>query len=416
MELHFNELMKRNQKSLEGKKIAVVGFNARPIACSAIKTGAQVFVSDYWGDEDLLTCVTRCVSVLDPKPGNRQRQTLESPVHVSLIDNLLILLDDIEPDYILIGSGFDDHITSLARLEKKWRITGNSTKQMKSARNISILKRMADEFNVNFPSRKLAESADAALMIANKIGYPCVFRPVRTGGGSGITLVSDPKDVSETYRLLGPVRGCDDIMIEPLIQGLDVSCSVLSSEDQSFALSVQGQLIGMPSAGRNCDFVYCGNYLPVSLDLQVREKIESVSENLCTSLNLLGSNGIDFIVDMNNKIWLMEINPRIQGTLEMLENASNVSITMLHIDATKGTLPEKKSLFKPCVKLVVFSRWDGRVPLLSNYNAVDRSPTGVTVQIGDPVCTLIESGKSVIECYNGTRMIADSIQRSIKSF
>jgi predicted ATP-grasp superfamily ATP-dependent carboligase len=147
----------------------------------------------------------------------------------------------------------------------------------------------------------------------------------------------------------------------------------------------------------------------------VREIIESVSENLCTSLNLLGSNGIDFIVDKNNKIWLMEINPRIQGTLEMLESAGGVSITKLHIDATQGSIPEEKPSFKPCVKLVVFSRWEGRVPLLSNYNAVDRSPTGVNVQIGDPVCTLIKTGKSVVECYNDARMTVESIQRVIRS-
>ena len=98
MDLHVNELMKRNQSSLKGKKIAVVGFNARPIACSAMKTGAEVFVSDYWGDEDLFTCATKCVSILNPEPGTRQRQTLESPVHVSLIDNLLDLFDMIKYD------------------------------------------------------------------------------------------------------------------------------------------------------------------------------------------------------------------------------------------------------------------------------------------------------------------------------
>lgn len=415
MDLPFKELMKRNQSNFEGQKIAVVGFNARPIACSAKRIGAEVFVSDYWGDEDLQSCSTKCIAILDPQPGFRQRQTLESPVHKSLIDNLISLLEGISPDHILIGSGFDDHTHSLARLEKKWRITGNSTKQMKSARDLDTLKKLANEFDLSFPARKVADTQERALSIANDIGYPCVFRPMRTGGGSGITLIDDPKDVSETYRILGPVRGCDDIMIEPLIQGSDVSCSVLSSEDHSSALSVQGQLIGMPSAGRNCDFVYCGNYIPVSLEPQVREKIESTSENLCTSLNLLGSNGIDFIVDKNNKIWLMEINPRIQGTLEMLETSSGVSISKLHIEATQGTITKEKPSFRPCVKLVVFSRWKGKVPLLSNYDAVDRSPAGVTVQIGDPVCTLIKAGKSVIECYNDTKMTADSIQHDIRS-
>jgi predicted ATP-grasp superfamily ATP-dependent carboligase len=414
MVLHFNKLMKSYQSDLKKKTIAIVGFNARPIACSAIKTGAQIWVSDYWNDEDLFPCATKYVSVLKPQLGFRQRQPLDSPVHVSLIDNLLTLLEDTNPDYILVGSGFDDNTKSLARLEKKWTITGNSTKQMKSARKIENLRKLADEFGISFPTRELIDSPESALSKAKEIGMPCVFRPVRTGGGSGITLVSNPDDVNETYRILGPVRGSEKVYVEPLIHGLDVSCSVLSSEEQSISLSVQGQLIGMPTAGRNCDFVYCGNYIPISLDSKVKEKIESVSENLCTSLNLLGSNGIDFIVDKNKEIWLMEINPRIQGTLEMLESANSISITKLHIDATQGFIPKKKPSFKPSVKLVVFSRWNGKVPMLSKYHAVDRSPFDVSVQVGDPVCTLIQTGDSVIDCYNAAKNVADSIQHDIR--
>jgi hypothetical protein len=332
-----------------------------------------------------------------------------------LIDNLIALLEDVDPDYILVGSGFDDNSKSLAHLEKKWKLTGNSTKQMKSARNIERLRNLADELEINFPARELADSPDASLSKASEIGFPCVFRPARTGGGSGITLVNNPEDVNETYRILGPVRGSDNIFVEPFINGLDVSCSVLSSKERSLSLSVQGQLIGMPSAGRNCDFVYCGNYIPISLDSKVRKKIETVSENLCKSLNLLGSNGVDFIVDKKNEIWLMEINPRIQGTLEMLENASNISITKLHIDATKGLIPEKKPTFTPSVKLVVFSRWNGNIPMLSKYDAVDRSPVGVSVQAGDPVCTLIQTGYNITDCYNAVKEVADSIQRRIRS-
>ncbi|MFW9805979.1 MAG: hypothetical protein ACFFFK_04560, partial [Candidatus Thorarchaeota archaeon] len=115
-----------------------------------------------------------------------------------------------------------------------------------------------------------------------------------------------------------------------------------------------------------------------------------------------------------NNIWLMEVNPRIQGTLELIEAAGNLSITSLHILAAHGILPDYLPEIQPGVKMIVYSRRDGVVPDLSTYpNTVDRTPPGVIVNMRDPICTVIEIGTTMIECYHKASETALAIQNAV---
>ena len=111
----------------------------------------------------------------------------------------------------------------------------------------------------------------------------------------------------------------------------------------------------------------------------------------------------------------MEVNPRIQGTLEMLEIAGDISITEQHVKATNQEMIEKIPSFSPTVKMIVYSRITGRITDLSTISdTFDKTPTGVFVNRGDPICTIIKSGRNLADCYNRTYDTAISIQRSIK--
>jgi predicted ATP-grasp superfamily ATP-dependent carboligase len=189
-------------------------------------------------------------------------------------------------------------------------------------------------------------------------------------------------------------------VLQEYVRGVDISCSVLGAGDLALTLSVQGQLIGMPTAGRNCGFAYCGNYYPSGLSDETVTRVAEVSETICKKLKLNGSIGLDYIMDESNQIWFMEVNPRIQGTLELLEATGNLSITEHHVRASLGVLPEKLPTLSPGVKMIIYSRRDGAVPNLAQYsNTVDRTPQGVMVNRGDPICTIIETSSSMIDCY-----------------
>ncbi len=407
--------MTANSSLLRGKTVAVLGFNARPIACSAKRAGARVIVSDYWGDEDLDACSSKWTAILTPIPGKRQRAPLEKRVHVGLVENLIETIEQEDIDHLFVGSGFDDNTHSLAKLEKRTAITGNSTVQMQKARDRLTIEKLVESQGLHIPTSLIARTLDEAYANCDELGYPCVIRPPLSGGGSGISLVSDPSQVEAAcWRLQAEIES-PEVIVQQYIAGSDGSSCVLSTGTESVVLSVQGQLIGMPSAGRNCDFVYSGNYTPMHLSNSVKQLIVDSSELICTTLELQGTNGIDFVVDKQERVWFLEINPRFQGTLEMLERGGGISVTELHTAVCNGILPTDIPPFSPSIKLVVFSRRNGKVPDLSKYeNTVDRTPKGVVVNRGDPVCTVIKTSATLSDCYDSALSVSNAIQLAIK--
>jgi predicted ATP-grasp superfamily ATP-dependent carboligase len=311
--------------------------------------------------------------------------------------------------------GFDDNTRSLVELEKKIAITGNSTAQMQRARNRLAVEKLAESLGLHIPTSSIARTLDEAHANCDEVGYPCVIRPPSSGGGSGISLITDPSQVDAAcWRLQADIES-PELIVQQYISGIDGSSCVLSTGTKAAVLSVQGQLIGMPSAGRNCDFVYSGNYMPMRLSENVKQRIMERSVSICTSLELQGTNGIDFLVDKEEKLWFLEVNPRFQGTLEMLERGGSISVTELHTAACNGVLPSESHLFSPSTKLVIFARRNGEVPDLSKYeNTVDRSPQGVVVNRGDPVCTVIETSSTLPDCYKSALFTSNAIQRDIK--
>jgi len=398
---------------LKDKRVGVIGFNARPIACSAKKAGAHVIVSDYWGDDDLSACCDKWVAILTPKAGDRQRQPLDVPLYEGLVENLYYLAKERKLDHVIVGSGFDDHVDALVPLYEAGLLIGCTTNQMKKARDFSSLAKLAKKHEIRFPKRETARTPDEVLEISAAIDFPYLVRPTHSGGGSGIRLVRNPPDIT---RAFGEPEGgeYEPRIVQEYVPGVDISCSVLAAKDIAITVSVQGQLIGMPTAGRNCGFAYCGNYYPSRLSADFVSRISEVSESICSELKLNGSVGLDFVIDKSNQIWLMEVNPRIQGTLELIESASDISMTNLHTNASNDVLPEKIPEIRPGVKMIVYSRRDGVVPNLSGYsNTVDRTPPGVMVNMRDPICTVIEVGGSMMECYRRASETASAIQREV---
>ncbi|MFW9920463.1 MAG: ATP-grasp domain-containing protein [Candidatus Thorarchaeota archaeon] len=398
--------------SLKGRKVGIIGFNARPIASSIKALGGTTYVSDYWGDSDLAACSDEWIAVLSPLPGSRQRGSLENPVHVSLSQNFLAAFSEIDLDHILIGSGFDDHSESLLDIQKQFGLTGNSVIQMSNARQKDRIKQILEEtkLDIRMPLSRYCSSFDQVMTETAKIGFPCVVRPYTSGGGSGIRIFADSGKLEEYLSK----REKFELIVQEYIGGRDISASVLATADQAKVLSIQGQLVGIPSAGRNCDFVYCGNYIPIALEASILTSITECSEILVNVLGLVGSNGLDFVLSNESEIVLLEVNPRIQGTLEMLERAGNTSVTRMHLDAVEGTFTDTIPSWQPTVKMILYARKDGVVPDLARYpSTVDRSPKGVVVNRGDPVCTIIATADSVRAGYSSACRTAMKIHRNL---
>nr|MDO8079870.1 ATP-grasp domain-containing protein [Candidatus Freyarchaeota archaeon] len=372
----------------KGSTVLVLGFNARPIAASAKRLGLNVLVVDYWGDADIYKYADKVLVVSE-----LLKETKIEKKHTNLFLELAQeLKEKNQIDFILIGSGFDDQPQMWESLNKMAPVIGNNPKTLRKSRDKMKVYSEAKRLAIPCPNSIIAKDSEDAKEAAKLMGLPVIVRPTKGGGGHGIHLAKNLKDAEKIFQLLSNQR---KIMIQEYVKGIDASCSLLSSGKSALAVSVNEQLIGIPELGAK-EFIYCGNVVPLTAKKQICDKIKVCSETLCKLLNLEGSNGIDFVIHKDEP-YLMEINPRFQGTLECVEMVTGLNMVEAHIKACQGILPKKITPNKGyAVKNILYAKHDFVMPEITIPEVCDITKPRTIVKKGTAICTIqiLESSKS----------------------
>jgi predicted ATP-grasp superfamily ATP-dependent carboligase len=172
------------------------------------------------------------------------------------------------------------------------------------------------------------------------------------------------------------------------------------------------QLIGVPYTFQNEPFGYCGNIVPFHSAHLISEGCEHIAEKIALHFGLIGSNGIDLVISKENVPYVMEINPRFQGTLECVERVLRTNLVKAHVNAcVHGFLPkvQKKDLTFS-TRLILYAAERVIVPDLTIFEEVRDIPLPKTlIEKGEPLCSIVTGGSSRDDSLQKAKKIAKAI-------
>ena len=180
---------------------------------------------------------------------------------------------------------------------------------------------------------------DSVEQKAEEKGFPLVFKPPDGMGSEGVCLVADPADIPEALaRIRLASSSCDRILLQPFIDGIHTSVSLLVAGGDCVPLSLNRQLV-QPGLR----FEYQGSEVPFS-----HEKARYAIDLACLTVDqiqgLNGYVGVDMIVT-DESVRLVEINPRLTTSYIGLRQVSRLNLAkMIFIACTRGSLPDKVPL------------------------------------------------------------------------
>jgi predicted ATP-grasp superfamily ATP-dependent carboligase len=391
----------------------VVAFNARPIATSANKANYDVLAIDFFGDLDLRSVAEHVFSVIRQRKSHPIKRKFLRPIS----EYMCLLAETMADDYygkirfLLIGSGFDDEPKIWQRFGKIAPVIGNTPEIISHSDRLSIY-RLASKLGIQCPRTMEVKEKEEALEIAQNIGYPIVLTTPRSAGGLFVKLITDSNKLHRAYKELR--SSGKKILIQEFIQGIDVSCSVLGTGMDCQAISVTEQVIGRSELGVSMPFGYCGNIVPLKNSTTIIENIKSISEELGSKLGLLGSNGFDFVI-RGDQPYLIELNPRFQGSLECIEAVTSSNLVKLHIEAYNGNLPEKTLESKGyAVKMILYAKKRIMIPNLSQMpHIVDIPVEGIILEPSNPVCTVFVTGQEREITIEKAKILANNVYRQL---
>jgi predicted ATP-grasp superfamily ATP-dependent carboligase len=348
-------------------RYVLMGLSTRGVAESAVRAKKDCVTVDFFGDLDQeQICKGVCL-----------RREYEVPIRFNPF-LFLKAADSLEFSHLVYVAPLENYPEILETISKKCVIVGNDAGTVKRVRDWRRLYHFCKENGILYP-----ETFD---------GLDYVVKPKKSGGGVRIQRLSS-------------------YVVQKYVRGEHFSASFLGNGSESVMGSVNEQLIGRKEFGAR-KFWYCGNITPVFVD----NDLDEICEKLVKEFRLKGSCGIDFVV--NDGLYVMEVNPRIQATLEIVERSCGVNLFVLHEHAVAGTLGELNPPKRTWGKAIIYAEEDVTMPDTSewlDYGWIKDIPHPLEhILKSEPICTVIADGADRDDCFEHLVEKTESVRSKIR--
>ncbi|MCA5005826.1 carbamoyl-phosphate synthase large subunit [Sphingobacterium bovistauri] len=241
-----------------------------------------------------------------------------------------------KPVGVIVQLGGQTALKMADRLESLGvKIIGTSFGNMDLAEDRGSFSDLLKELDIPYPKYGVATSAEEAIVVANKVGYPVLVRPSYVLGGQGMSIVINDEDLEKAVvNLLKNLPG-NQILIDHFLDRAEEaeSDSICDGED----VHIIGMMEHIEPAGIHSGDSYAV-LPPFSLSQNVQAKMEEYSIKLAKALDVKGLLNIQFAVK-GEDVYVIEANPRASRTVPFIAKAYDVPYINI---ATKVMLGENK--------------------------------------------------------------------------
>ena len=374
------DLFRDESLTLPRPRVLILGASTRAAACSALRAGFEPVCVDQFADADLQEMAE--VHSVDSLSVTRGATS----------NSLLSTIQELAELPIIYAGGMENQPGLIQLLETDRTIWGSTRETIERVRDPQGL------------AGGLAEVKQRVLSVKTAADPPLsdgtwMIKPLASAGGRGIHIW----DNSTTELALQGAH-----YFQQRVLGQIYSALFLAETDPGDVrfIGLTRQLVGCPELHAR-PFAWCGNIGPVFLPVEAEFLVRRWGNILKWKFGLTGLYGVDFIVDEAGQPWLVEVNPRLTGSVEILELACGLSLLADHIAcydyhaaarefAAPPVLAEDERLGRAI--LYAPHRLRSKIPLPESVQweaapaIADIPEFGTIIECGQPVCSVYAWG------------------------
>lgn len=384
------------------EKLLLIGINTRSMIESGLKLNYTIYSTSYFSTSDVPSIENQKI-ILDESI-NPDCGVFEDKFSS---ENILNVSKDYldEVDYIIPISGISPN-----DFEKKHqkKILGNKDIS-KVEDKYRFYKEIRNEFLT--PETFYVNDVDEAVEIQkNNPEVQYIAKPLKGSGGYNINLLNNQSQLQ---------LNCDEkLIVQEYIEGINLSSSVLASENEAENI-VNSRLLTQHDFEKNSQFKYVGNILPLTEKSilapvkntdAINREMADTSEKLIRKFELIGSNGVDFILNKNG-LYVIEINPRIQGTFECVQQALGINMLEAHIKACQNEIIAIDKAEYYSYKKIIYSPKTVKYEKIDLNNIYDIPHLGSITQKDEPLLTIIDKDKDFDKLYEKVELSSQTVNK-----
>ncbi len=259
--------------------------------------------------------------------------------------DVLSICERLQPHGVIVSLGGQTPLKLARTLEKNgYRVLGTSPDSIDLAEDRDHFHNLCNELGISQPAGGTAATTEAALEMAEKVGYPVLVRPSYVLGGRAMQIVDEPSQLKEAMQELaqsgslgreGGLSSERPALIDSFLQdAIEVDVDSLRDSDGEFMIG--GIMEHIEEAGVHSGDSTCA-LPPQTLSEEVTEQIISWTCSIAEHLNVVGLINIQYAVQ-DNKVYIIEANPRASRTVPFVAKATGLPLAKI---ATRLMLGEK---------------------------------------------------------------------------
>jgi carbamoylphosphate synthase large subunit/REP element-mobilizing transposase RayT len=211
-------------------------------------------------------------------------------------------------------------------------IIGTQPESIEMAEDRKLFAAMLDKLGLRQTPSGSAVSADEAITIAARIGYPVLVRPSFVLGGRAMELVYNADDLRRYMQSAIEVSSDRPVLVDRFLEDaieVDVDCIADGETSVIGAIMEHIEQAGIHSGDSAC-------VIPTfSLPKPVLEQIRTATKAMARELKVRGLMNVQFAVK-GTEVYVLEVNPRASRTVPFVSKAIGVPLAKLAAKVMTG--------------------------------------------------------------------------------
>ena len=276
------------------------------------------------------------------------------------VEDVMNIIELEKPEGVIASLGGQTAINLAQPLrEHGVKIIGTDCDAIERAEDRKIFEEVLTSLNIPQPRGEAVTSVEDGVRAAAEIGYPVLVRPSFVLGGRAMEIVANEEMLRRYLKTAVEVDADKPVLVDKYIIGKEVEVDAICDGTDVF---VPGIMELVERTG-----VHSGDSVSVyptfSISQAVKDTILDYTKKLGLGIGIVGLYNIQFIVDRQDKVYIIEVNPRSSRTVPFLSKATGWSLADIATNVILGESLKDQGInvLYPKEK----ERWYCKVPVFS---------------------------------------------------